>query len=520
MIVYIQKNQGVIFLKKILSLFLSVILLFSLSVPVFSASVCNCQEPPIIYVAALGSAKIIKDAGTENERILFRPDTGDVIKRFSPVIAAAGSLILTKDYDAFGDVLIDCVNDVFGDLALDGNGNSKPNVTSPEAVPESSDHGLHTSYYFGYDFRLDPVENAEKLHKFIGEVKKLTNHSTVRFRASSMGGVVALSYMRLFGTSDIETIIFQCCPLLGTAVAGELFCGKVQIDKDALLRYGEGALPALDSDFFGGVLYALLEALNAAGVLNGLVNIADDLVLHLKDRVYNECLIPIFSTLPGIWSFVPDEYYEEAKSFMKLDPTLQSGLIKKLDFYHYEVQSKAKELFESAKRTTNLYILAGYNMQRTPLVTAYMNTSDGTVDTTYASCGAVCAPLGEELRKDYVQARFSDKNYISPDRMIDASTCLLPESTFFVKDMLHCKCHDGHAALYRLMFSSKEQFTVFDYPEYPQFLQNDTVNKTFHPVEYSGSHLNTAFNCFAAMPSFLNFVKLITAFLKTLTAVK
>ena len=125
MIVYIQKNQGVIFLKKILSLFLSVILLFSLSVPVFSASVCNCQEPPIIYVAALGSAKIIKDAGTENERILFRPDTGDVIKRFSPVIAAAGSLILTKDYDAFGDVLIDCVNDVFGDLALDGNGNPK-----------------------------------------------------------------------------------------------------------------------------------------------------------------------------------------------------------------------------------------------------------------------------------------------------------------------------------------------------------------------------------------------------------
>lgn len=507
-------------MKKILSLFLCAILLLSLSLPAFSLSACDCGDPPIIYVAALGSADIIKDAGTENERVLFRPDTGDVIKRLSPVIAAAGELVLTKDYDAFGDTLIECVNDIFGDLALDRDGNSRPNVTSPEAVPEGSDHGLDASYYFGYDFRLDPCENAEKLHKFIEEVKKLTNHTTVRFRASSMGGVVALSYMRLYGTSDIETVIFQCCPLLGTAVAGELFCGKVQIDKDALLRYGEGALPALDSDFFGGVLYALLEALNAAGVLDGLVNIADDLVLHLKDRVYNECLIPIFSTLPGIWSFVPDEYYEAAKSYMKLDPDTQSGLIKKLDFYHYEVQSKAKELFESAKKTTNLYILAGYNMQRTPLVTAYMNTSDGTVDTTYASCGAVCAPLGQELPQDYVQARYSDKNYISPDRMIDASTCLLPESTFFVKDMLHCKCHDGHHALYRLMFESKEQFTVFDYPEYPQFLQNDTVNKTFRPVAQNTTPLGAAFDYFAAMPSFLNFVKLITALLKTLVTVK
>lgn len=504
-------------MKKILSLFLCITLIFSVAIPTLASNECTCGDPPVIYVAALGSGKVYKDAGTENERVLFRPETDDVLERIAPVIPAAADLLITKNYDKFGDVLIACINDIFGDLALDDNGDSLPNVGTPEIHPEGSEHGVDKSYYYGYDFRLDPIENAERLHTFIEEVKELTHHKTVRFRASSMGGVVALSYMRLYGTDDIETIIFQCCPLQGTAVAGELFCGDVVINKDALIRYAEGALPALDEDFLGAVLYTLIEAFDIAGIWDSLLSVADDLILHLKDRVFEESLIPIFGTLPGIWSFVPDEYYEKAKAYMKLDEVAQKGLIEKLDYYHYEVQCKAEELFESAKASsTSLYMLVGYNMQRTPLIPSYMSNSDGTVDTTYASCGATCAPLGEELPEDYEQARFTEKSFISPDRVIDASTGLLPESTFFVKDMLHCKCHDGHHALYRLMFESKEQFTVFDYDEYPQFLQNDTDNKCFREVSHFDSPAEESFSLLLTMPSFINLIKLIFDILATI----
>ena len=80
-----------------------------------------------------------------------------------------------------------------------------------------------------------------------------------------------------------------------------------------------------------------------------------------------------------------------------------SGLIAKIDFYHYEVQGKAEELLRGAQADgTNIYIVAGYNMQRTPLVTAYKNNSDGTVDTQYATIGATCAYLGETLPEDYI----------------------------------------------------------------------------------------------------------------------
>ena len=498
-------------MKKIIAVILSVIFVFSAAVPCFAeGDKCACGQPPIIYVAALGSGDVIENEGTENERILFRPDTMDVIKRFVPIVPAVVKLLLTGDYDAFGDVLISCVNNVFGALALDGNGNSQPGVTSEKFVPETADHGDDYSYYFGYDFRLDPVENAQKLHAYIEQVKALTKHDTVRFRASSMGGVVAMSYIKLYGTKDIETIIFQCCPILGTAVAGELYNGKVEINKNALLHYGSQALPALDSDFLGGVLYILIEALEFLGVFDCLLNFADKLLANLQDRVFDETLIPIFGTLPGIWSFVPDEYYESAKKFMKLDSTTQAGLIEKLDFYHYEVQQKAEELLKGAQADgTNVYILCGYNMQRTPLVTAYKETSDGTVDTKYASCGATCASVYETLGDGYKQAKLTDKNYLSPDSMIDASTCILPESTWFVKDMLHCKIHSGHDELYKIMFTSDKQLTVFDLEKFPQFLQNDTVNQTLTPVTAQKSDLGTAWFFAKNSTSFLNVIKLI-----------
>ncbi len=504
-------------LKKLLAIFLSIIIASLTVIPALAAEEeCNCGEPPIIYVAALGSGTLTLDAGTENERVLFRPDTGYVISELTPVISAAGKLIGDGDYDAFGDVLIECVNKIFGDLALDKDGNSSDRVTCEEFHPtDEVPHSLDHNYYFGYDFRLDPIENAKKLHEYIAEVKALTKHDTVQLRASSMGGVTTMSYIKLYGTKDIETIIFQCCPLLGTAVAGELYTGKVMLNAGAIERYAAQAMPELENDFLGGMVYLLLEMLTVAGLLDAIVAIGDDLIANLKDRVFNEALIPMFATMPGIWSFVPHEYYEDAKVFMKLDPIENARLIERIDFYHYEVQQSAEQLITEAKANgTTFYNVVGYNMQRTPLVSAYLNDSDGTVDTKYASLGATCANVNNRLPSDYKQQRYQDKNFMSPDWRIDASTAILPESTWFVKDMMHSSTHDGHGEMYKWMFESEEQLTVFDNPKYPQFLQNDVDNQTFLPVIEEKGTIGTSFDNFFRMPSFIHLIDLLSKLLK------
>ncbi len=506
-------------MKKLLSVILAITIIAIGVIPCFAADdSCTCGDTPVIYVAALGSGYVFLDAGTENERTLFRPETTDILNDFAPLVPAAAELLSNKDYDAFGDVLIDCVNASFGMLALDGNGNSHERVTSEEFHPDAdTPHGIDHSYYFGYDFRLDPVENARKLRVFVEEVKALTKHNTVRFRASSMGGVVTMSYLRLYGSADIETIIFQCCPIQGTAVAGELYNGKVEINKDALVNYAKDALPSMDGAVIPGILYTLVEMLDAGGVWLGLVDIADKLVLNLKDRVFAEALIPIFGNMAGIWSFVPHEYYESAKEFMQLDPDTQAGVIEKIDYYHYEVQQKADELLLGAQaQGTTIYIVAGYNVQRTPLVTAYRNTSDGTVDTTYASCGATCSYIDEQLPEDYQQALYKNEvNYISPDRRIDASTCILPECTWFIKDMLHSTTHDGHGEMYKVMFQSEHQMTVHEDSRYPQFMQNDIVNQTFSRVAREGTPLQESIKDATQQTSFLNVMKMMLEFFKS-----
>ena len=66
-----------------------------------------------------------------------------------------------------------------------------------------------------------------------------------------------MAYLERYGTADVETIIFQNCPIQGTAVAGELYCRKFEINKDALVNYALDAIPALEQDFFQGFLYGL-----------------------------------------------------------------------------------------------------------------------------------------------------------------------------------------------------------------------------------------------------------------------
>ncbi len=499
-------------MKKLLSVILTAILICSVISPCVFASdgtdECDCGFAPVIYVAALGSSTVYGDYGTENQHALFRPDTAALLSEAVTSLAPYVPALLGGNYDSFGHALTGFVNSAFGELALDGSGNSKDGVYAEYGTPESSDHGPEYSFYFGYDFRLDPYEHAAELDRCIQELKKLTGHSKVQLRASSMGGVVTMAYLEEYGTDDIETIILQCCPIQGTAVAGDLFNRKVKIDKNALMNYALDAIPNIEIDPVQSLLITLVHALDELGVWSFLVSKADTLIPELIDIVYEESLIPIFGSMPGLWSFVPDVSYESAKKIMT-NPDTQAKLLEKLDRYHYDVQCKATEILREANKTVKIYIVAGYDVQRTPLVESYMNTSDGTVDTMYASVGAVCAPYGQTFTDDYTQAVDDGHNHLSEDGKIDASTCALPESTWFINDMLHSTTHEGHDEFYTWLFTSEEQQTVFSNEKYPQFMQNNIPNQSFSEVKTS-----TPIDDFKENPSLTTLAKLIVYIFK------
>lgn len=468
--------------KRILALILCLTLALGCTVPAFAQSeVCTCGDAPLIYVGPLGNNDIVRDAGTEDETILFRIPTKTILNLVAKVLPALAVFGITHNYDNLGDKLIPALNDAFGDMALDGDGNSKPNVTSTWDWPTDKTHGQGRDYYFHYDWRLDPMEVADQLHDFVEYVEELTGHDTVKFRASSMGGVVTMAYFAKYGYSDVEACVFQCCPLQGTNVAGELLSGQIALNGKALLTYGSQAFPPADAE---GILpHFLFNILYYSGTVDAVMNFGGKLLDNLADRIFEEMLIPSFGTLLGLWSFVPDAYYDRAKA-NSLNPATQAGLIAKADDYHYNVQCKAEQILTGAVDAgVRVMIVAGCGMQRTPLVPDTMHwDSDCTVDTCYASAGATVAHLGSTLPAGYTQAVDDGHNHISPENTIDASTCILPERTWFIKGMLHANCHDGISALYAKVLYSEEDFTVWSDPNYPQFLQNDKPNLRVIPM--------------------------------------
>ena len=445
---------------------------------------CTCGEEPEIYVAALGSATLYQNADTPDEKVLFRPETSAYVELIAKLIGPLFSVLLTKDYDAFADKLIPAVDGIFGALANDEEGNSTPDVTTKEELPTDPTHGLTGNYYFGYDFRADPLVVADDLNTYIEHVLELTGHEKVRLRASSMGGVMTMAYFYKYGDAKVKSVIFQCCPLQGTAVAGDLFNGRIQITEESVYRYAETALPSLLDGFTETLVMGLVNIVYKSGFLGNVLNMVQPVLDNCAPRVFDELLVPVFKSNCGIWSFVPDEYYESAKEFM-LGENPNPVLLQRIDEYHYEVQQKAGDILNGVlDNGVPVMILAGTAIQRTPLVPTWTNDSDGTVDTKYASVGGTIAPLGETLGEDYVQAVDCGHNHISPDNRIDASTCLLPENTWFVTPMLHSTTHDGHGELYRWFFSNDDTgVNVWSNPDYPQFLVNDVDAQTLTPQE-------------------------------------
>lgn len=464
-------------MRKSLCIILCVVIFVSAVLPTVASAAddtCNCGYLPTIYVGPLGNTPIILDAGTENEKQLFRITDETTLELVKALLPALVAFAITRNYDKFGDTLIASLNDALGMLKLDGNGNSAPNVTTEIELPQDPAHGIDKDYYFHYDWRLDPMEVADQLNAFVQHVENLTGHSKVNFRASSMGGVVTMAYFERYGYDDVDACIFQCCPIQGTAVAGDLLSRKIELNGEALYKYGSQAFPPVD--FGSTMLTFLFDFLYYSGLVDMVMGIGDNILANLGDRLFDELLAPIFGSMPGLWSLVPDVSYEQAKA-LSLDPAAQSGIIAKTDYYHYNVQSKAKEILEAAQTNgVRVMIVAGCGLQRTPLVATMNSDSDATVDTQYASVGATVAPLGQTLGAGYIQKINDGHNHVSPDMTIDASTCALPEHTWFIKDMLHANSHDGIRALYNWFTYSDEYYNVYSNPNYTQFLQNDKPN--------------------------------------------
>lgn len=110
---------------------------------------------------------------------------------------------------------------------------------------------------------------------------------------------------------------------------------------------------------------------------------------------------------------------------------------RKIDEIH-DIQANISSILQRAKASgTSVCIFSNYNLYIAPFTPTADYTSDGVIETNRTSGGATCARLKTTLGDDYVQARDVGHNCLSEDGIIDASTCMLPENTWFIKNYGH-----------------------------------------------------------------------------------
>ena len=186
-----------------------------------------------------------------------------------------------------------------------------------------------------------------------------------------------------------------------------------------------------------------------------------------------------------MWTLVCHDDYESAKE-KSLDKDINKKLIEKIDDYHYNVQCKAKEILTRAKENgCNIAIVTSYDTAGVPIVKSNKANNDLLIEAELSSGGATVADLGDTLPEGYKQAIDCGHNHISSDRVIDASTGMFPEYTWFIKDMLHLDFPYQSEAVNFLIWlvCSDEQPTIFSNEKYPQFMQYSYADKTLLPLQ-------------------------------------
>ena len=485
-------------MKRFLSVVLCICMLCgTLSVAVFAAQTGAYDGAPLIVISGFGTVPLYLNADTEQAERVFFPSAKRIVKNAVQLLKPLHQLRNDGDFAGFADKMDPLVFDVFSQSALDASGNPLQNV-SVRTFPLTADHymdffsqrpkdeqalvrgaidalGAKNTYFFSYDWRLDPLDHADSLRAYIENVKKETGKDKVILVACSMGGVVAMAYLSKYGAKDLQTLVLNNTAFQGITMVGEMFCKDYAVDKQMTIEY------AMQFTQMPEELKAFIRAaFMRSRAADGLVDFAGKLLDNTKDQTSAEVLYPLFAYMPGMWSFINAKDYERAKQ-TALDPDVNRELIRKIDAYHYGVQAKAKQILQKAmKQGCRIAITANYGKFAIPLTKSMRVCDDYLIDTALASGGAVCADVFETLPESYVQKCDRKHNHISPDRVIDASTCMFPELTWFVRDMGHLDYPYGSEGMEFLLWLVRmdSQYTIRTSDRYPQFMQYDVQKKT------------------------------------------
>lgn len=499
-------------MKKLLSVILCVVLTLACVAPSFAT---EPEEYPTVYVIGAHKNDIYNAQGEKVYPI--NADLGAIIKEtLGPCLKELAKGMLTDDYTSYAQEFNASWSPLFKDLILDKNG-EVTNGSYMHFYTETDHLAGKTSGFgvwdcrFWYDWRESPIKTAHELKAHIDTVLELTGKDKVQLIGRCYGANVIAAYLELYkehAKAYISDISYYSSSVMGVDFMSALFTGQVTVENDALgnfLEFYVDERNAVGDETCAGLVTALVEILQQAEALGVTGDALTSFIGMFKDDLFPLIIRNTFGGWLSYWAMVTPELYEQARDYIFNTDEIRAeyaGFIEKADEYYYTVQVNAIDtMLEMKEAGINFYIFAKYNFPEFPLYEGACAQGDADTTVYRQSFGAAAADYDKVFSQEYLDSVPAENmKYISPDKKIDASTCLFPETTWFIKD-LH---HNYFAPVEKPSVEIMRYDMTVENEKYPQYMVN-VDNAGLAPLEGTDDDYNKAEKSFFS--AIFNFAK-------------
>ncbi len=521
------------YFKKSLSLLLAMILLAGVCAPAFAKETQwisqSLSDIPVIRISGDGE-KLYDEDGN---KVFHYKDFGSIFKNDdddgdNETLRAVANIMmpfliqgmLLDNWDPYYENLQKEIGELFEHSLLDKDGNPQYGTDiSPDRqekmertrhndqawrTGDGTKYYVHDRYWFYYDWRLDPIETAAEFKAYIDDILASTGCSQVGVVASCLGTNVVTAYLAVYpehAAAHVRGVAYDGSVVAGAEMMSEAISGKFNIDPAAIDRalLDCNAIGMFNVDEFVNIT---LEMLDETGIFENMLAIPKKAIYYRIVKGATSALaLSTFYTWPNYWACVSKEDYPTAMEYVfgpegSEKRTEYAGLIAKIENYNTVVRQHVPEILtQTVNNGVHFGVISKYGFQTLPICETNYLVSDQFASVGRTSFGATTGTIYQDLSDEYIAERTAAGfgNYISPDGQIDASTCLFPESTWFIKGSSHSNWSDWELRLLYDIASSKEQLTVENACWPSRFVVYSYTN----PDEASDGEIETmtALNC-------------------------
>ena len=499
--------------KKFISVSLALLMIFTMMTPCFA----TYEEYPTIYVTGAQTNDIYSAAGelVSDFDVDIEAMVGDDGKTLLADFALG---MISDNYEAFADDIYKIIVDAYGNSALDKNGEASngshpaKHSSSVDVTVKSSGYGIW-DYRFWYDWRLSPLVTGDELAAYIDRVLVATGKEKVNIVGRCYGANVIAAYVARHeehAEKYVDDIGYYAPSIEGIDFMTALYTGDIYLDPEAVENFANWYMEnedLIEDDAVALLIATLLELFEQAKVLGFTADKLDLLIDRVKVYLLPKVLRESFASWPSYWAMVTEGNLEKAIDFIFGDCKDEyAGFISKVREYHTAVQAPHEAtVLEMMGKGVRYNIFAKYNFPEYPLYKGAAIQSDGDTPIPRQTFGATAANFGKVLSEEYI-ASISEENlkYLSPDFKIDASTGLLPENTWYVKNLHHN--HWGSIEDVSLVIMNND-YNVSNQNVYPQFMDNNNNMAEVTPDEdYEKPADNTLISLFRFLTAFFLFI--------------